>query len=130
MAIAATPTPPCPKAVAPRRSVSNAARAAATWEDHSSTAAGFPFNAERDCATSEVLRSENSGAGNGSYNHVELGGDAAGGSDAGGGPADRGAKGSDLTSPPSTIRKRVFIGTSVNTCVPPEGHSTVSLKMR
>ena len=44
--------------------------------------------------------------------------------------AERGARGSIFTSPDSTIRRRVFSGTSVKTCVSPEGHATVSFTMR
>ena len=46
-------------------------------------------------------------------------------------PADRRLEAPpSRVAPPSTIRMRVFSGTSVNTCVAPEGQLTVSFKTR
>src|SRR5678815_3062630 len=108
-------TPARVSACAPRSSVSRAARAASTLGDHNSTIAG----------------PATSGAGNGSYIQVVDGADA--GADADGGmlvAVDRGLRGSVSMPRPSTIRTRAFRGTSVNTCVSPEGQLTVSVARR
>ena len=56
MAMAIDPTPARVNACAPRPSVSSAARAAATSNDHSRTIAGFPLNAASDrVAAGDVL---------------------------------------------------------------------------
>ncbi len=131
MAIATAPTPACVSALAPRSIASSAARAAATPGDHSSTTAGFPFNAASERVRPLTSCSEKSGAGNGSYIHVALGGNAVWvAADEVDADVERGASGSVFTSPDSTIRRRVFNGTSVRVCVVPDGHATVSFTIR
>ena len=128
--MAIDPTPARVNASAPRPSVSSAARAATTSNDHSSTIAGFPLNAASERVPPARSWSEKSGAGNGSYIQVARGAEAGAGTEDVVFAADRGLKASVSIAPPSTIRRRVFSGTSVNTCVPPEGQLTVSFKTR
>src|SRR5262245_34388938 len=128
--MATEPTPAPFSAGAPRPSRSNAVRAAGTADDHSRTTAGLPFSAASERVAPDASWSEKSGAGNGSYNQVASGADAGGGAVAAACDRDRGANGSALISPASTIVTRVFNATSVNVCVAPEGHATVSFAIR
>jgi hypothetical protein len=84
------------------------------------------LNAESDRVTPPASDTEKSGAGNGSYIHVST--------DASAGPMPPGvgtvdgaaaANASRSIVPPSTMRSRPSAGTSVNTCVSPDGQCTV-----
>src|SRR5262245_9630872 len=126
--MASEPTPARVNVCMPRSSVSRAARAAATADDHRRTIAGFPRNdaIERVPPDSAIATS---GAGNGSYIHVARGADDGEGTEDVVFPADRGLNGSLSGLLPSAIRMRLFSGTSVNTCVAPEGQLTVNFTM-
>src|SRR5580765_3091159 len=106
--MAIDPTPARDNASAPRPSVSSAARAAATSNDHNSTMAGFPLNAASERVPPATSFGEKSGAGNGSYIQVARGAEAGAGTGDGVFAADRGLNASVSISRPSTIRSRLF----------------------
>src|SRR5687768_12001446 len=123
-------TPARANAGAPRSSVSRAARAASTVGDHNRTIAGRPLIAATERVSPDGSGTATSGAGNGSYIQVVRGAEAGADADDETVPVDRGLKASVSTPLPSTIRTRAFRGTSVNTCVSPEGQLTVSFARR
>src|SRR5262245_872567 len=130
-------TEPMPAAVSvcePRVSASAAVRDPATPGDHSRTSAGFPFSAASDRVAPPGAGSWKSGAGKDSYIHVVRGAAAGPGIEVAvivfAPELARGFNGSVSRVPPSTRRTREFSGTSVNTCVAPDGQLTVIFTTR
>src|ERR671925_514427 len=93
-AMAIDPTPACANVEAPRPSVSSAACAPLLPGDQSNTIAGLPLKATSVRVVPPTSGSEKSGAGNGSYIHVDLGADGAGALDGTGVVPGRGCNGS------------------------------------